>query len=49
MNEKFNEQDVTDSVMKNLPVGGESLPLTENQQDSYDALKAVFERARPFY
>jgi hypothetical protein len=32
-----------------LPVGGETLPLTQESQDSYDALKEFFDNARQDY
>lgn len=41
----FNEQDIEDDIMNDLPTGGEKLPLTEQEQDSYDALKEVFNNA----
>ncbi len=44
----FNEEDVEDYLMYDLPTGGETLPLTQEDQESCDALSRFFSEARNF-
>ncbi len=42
---KWNEEDLEDSLMDDLPVGGETLSTTKEQDESCDRLKEFFANA----
>ena len=41
----FDERDIEDDIMNDLPTGGEKLPMTNEDQESYDAFKEFFYNA----
>ena len=38
----FDERDIEDSIMHELPTGNEKLPITKEAQESCDGLKKFF-------
>lgn len=44
----FNEQDIEDDSMNNLPTDSETMPLAREQEESYQSLKTFFNNARNF-